>query len=142
MQMQFGPSQTLLSSLEVSRTGDLYLPADDSFIDTAADKGLLKEVLPVARMQVVVAVAKGNPKQIKSFEDLLRKDVRLVLASTEATAVGKLTREVLTPQNLWEKLAQTSQGSRMTQYWLRILIWNTSRCQNSQRLPPKSPSAY
>ncbi len=28
--VQYGPSQTLLSSLEVSRNGDLFLPADDS----------------------------------------------------------------------------------------------------------------
>ncbi len=35
VQVQFGPSQTLLSSLEVSGKGDLFLPADSSYVDMA-----------------------------------------------------------------------------------------------------------
>ena len=32
LQIQYGPSQTLLAGLEVSGAGDLYLPADDSYL--------------------------------------------------------------------------------------------------------------
>src|SRR5436190_7614375 len=32
VQPQYGGSQTLLANLEVGRSGDLYLPADDSYI--------------------------------------------------------------------------------------------------------------
>ena len=41
IQLQYGGSNTLLSQLEVSQTGDLYLAADDSYISLARDKGLL-----------------------------------------------------------------------------------------------------
>jgi molybdate transport system substrate-binding protein len=114
VQIQYGPSQTLLSSLEVSQTGDLYLPADDSYIQTALDKGLVGEVIPIARMHAVVAVPKGNPKKLSSFSDLLRSDVRLIQASAEATAIGNLTREVLTQSNLWSQLDQATEGYRTT----------------------------
>src|SRR5262245_57417731 len=40
VQLQFGGSQTLLANMEVSRRGDLYLPADDSYIQLARDKDL------------------------------------------------------------------------------------------------------
>ncbi len=72
VEVQYGASQTLLSSAEVSRTGDLYLPADDSYLALAREKQLVEEIIPLARMQSVVAVAKGNPKGIASLDDLLR----------------------------------------------------------------------
>ena len=37
--IQYGPSQTLLSQLEIAKTGDLYLPADDSFLKVGREKG-------------------------------------------------------------------------------------------------------
>ncbi len=38
VQVQFGPSQTLLTSLEVSGKGDLFLPADSSYVEMAKEK--------------------------------------------------------------------------------------------------------
>ncbi|MEO8270731.1 MAG: molybdate ABC transporter substrate-binding protein [Aureliella sp.] len=114
VQVQYGPSQTLLSSLEVSHSGDLFLPADDSFLKIASDKQLVTEVLPIATMHAVVVVPKGNPKKIARFEDLLRDDVRLVQASPDGAAIGKLTREVLSRNNLWSQLDAATDGYRTT----------------------------
>jgi molybdate transport system substrate-binding protein len=114
VQIQYGPSQTLLSSLEVSGSGDLYLPADDSYLMVASSGELVDEILPIARMQAVVAVAKGNPKQIRSFDDLLRDDVRLVQANPDAAAIGKVTRDVLQAAELWSKLDAATEGNRTT----------------------------
>jgi ABC-type molybdate transport system substrate-binding protein len=105
LQIQYGPSQTLLASAEVSATGDLYLPADDSYIEAARKKGMAREVFPLATMQAVVAVKKGNPEQIAKWEDLLRADVRVAQASTEASAIGKLTHETLAADRRWDPLA-------------------------------------
>ncbi|SFH69813.1 molybdate ABC transporter substrate-binding protein [Planctomicrobium piriforme] len=107
---QFGPSQTLLSSIEVSGTGDLYLPADDSYLELAREKGLVDEVTPLARMQVVVAVREGNPLKIATLADLLRADVRLTQANPDLAAVGKLTRDALTPLGKWDELNQQTDG--------------------------------
>lgn len=114
VQVQYGGSQTLLASLEVSGTGDLYLPADDSYIDIARQRKLIEEVLPIATMRAVLVVAKGNPKKILTYDDLLRDDVRLVQANPEATAIGKTTREHLTRSGLWEKLNQATKTYRGT----------------------------
>lgn len=114
VQVQYGPSQTLLSSLEVSRSGDLFLPADDSYLKIASDKQLIAEVLPIATMHAVVVVRKGNPKQITRFEDLLRDDVRLVQASPDGAAIGKMTREVLSRSDLWTQLDASTEGYRTT----------------------------
>jgi molybdate transport system substrate-binding protein len=112
--VQYGASQTLLSQLEVTGTGDLYLPADDSYLAMAREKNLVTEILPVARMRVVAAVAKGNPKQVESIEDLFRSDVRVVQAAPDATAIGKVTRQTLMKTGDWEKLDKATAAYRGT----------------------------
>jgi len=104
LQIQYGASQTLLATLEVAKTGDLYLPADDSYLTIAKKKGLIAEEFQLAQMQAVVAVAKGNPKRIEKLADLLREDVRLAQANPDAAAIGKLTRQTLTKTGDWDKL--------------------------------------
>ncbi len=114
VQVQYGPSQTLLATLEVTNTGDLFLPADDSFLKMAKEKELVSEVLPLATMNAVVAVPKGNPKRIGSLADLLQADLQFVQASAEAAAIGKLTREVLSRQGSWNSLDQATDAYRTT----------------------------
>jgi molybdenum ABC transporter molybdate-binding protein len=104
LQIQYGPSQTLLESIKLSGTGDLYLPADDSYLALAREKQLVADEFPLATMQPVVAVAKGNPKGIKGLKDLLREDVRLAQASPDGAAIGKLTRQTLTASGQWDQL--------------------------------------
>jgi molybdenum ABC transporter molybdate-binding protein len=104
IQLQYGGSQTLLANVETSRRGDLYLPADDSYLQIARGKGLVDEVLPLAHMTAVVAVRKGNPKDLHSVDDLLRPGVRLAQANPDAAAIGKLTREALRNSGRWDAL--------------------------------------
>jgi molybdate transport system substrate-binding protein len=100
----FGSSQSLLAQLEISKRGDLYLPADDSFLAIAKDKKLVDEVMPIASMGIGLAVKRGNPKQINQLTDLLRDDVRLVLADPDAAGVSKLARSVLEKLGQWDAI--------------------------------------
>jgi len=61
--LQFGGSQTLLANVEVSKLGDLFIPADDSYTELAQQKKLIETSIPLAVMKPVLAVAKGNPKR-------------------------------------------------------------------------------
>ena len=114
IQIQYGASQTLLSSIEVSGTGDVYLPADDSFIELGTNKGLISEVFPLATMNGAVAVRRGNPKNVKAFSDLLRPEIRLVQASKEASAIGKKTKSALSELKLWTPLEAATIAFRTT----------------------------
>jgi molybdate transport system substrate-binding protein len=93
IRLQFGASQTLLSNLQVTRTGDLYLPADDSYLTLTAEKKLTSTVVPLATQRPVLAVANGNPKRITALTDLpLHK---LALSNPDAAAIGHLLRKHL-----------------------------------------------
>lgn len=103
VQLDYGPSQTLLSRIETAKQGDLFIPADDSYLTAANDKGLVDEVLPVARMRPVLAVKKGNAKGIKSVDDLGRDGVKVSVAEPGA-AIHKMVQQSLTKTGDWAKL--------------------------------------
>lgn len=104
VQVQYGGSGTLLSNLQISPKGDLYLAADQSYIDIANEKGLTAESIPIAELTPVIAVKKGNPKNIASIHDLLRDDVKVALANPDAASVGKVTKELLENAGVWAQL--------------------------------------
>jgi len=114
VQIQYGGSQTLLAQLEVAGRGDLYIPGDDSYLTAARNKNLIAETLPLAAMRPVVAVAKGNPKQVLGADDLLRGDVKVSLANPDAAAVGAAARERLGKSGHWQPLAKKAAVSRTT----------------------------
>lgn len=112
--IQYGTSQSLLSQIEVSGTGDLYLPADDSFLKMGREKKLIAETLEIAAMTCGIVVSKGNPKGIDELSDLFATDVRLVQANPDAAAVAKLTKQITTATGLWDQLDKATAAYRTT----------------------------
>lgn len=101
IRLQYGGSGSLLSSLAVSPEGDVFIPADDSYLAHAASNGWVQLSRPVASMNPVLAVAKGNPRQLRTLEDLLKPGLRLALANPDVAAVGKVTRDRLQTLGHW-----------------------------------------
>jgi len=102
--LQYGGSNTLLSQLQVSKTGDLYLAADDSYIKMARQKGLAAEVIPLAVMRPVVALRKDSKIEIGSMEDLLTPTRRIACGNPDAAAIGRVVRRLLTKTGHWDAL--------------------------------------
>ena len=114
VEFNFGASQTLLANLAVSPRGDLYLPGDQSYIGLARSKGLVDEAVPVAQMQAVLAVRKGNPKAVHGIADLSRPGLGLSQANPEAAAIGKLVQEALEQSGQWASVKLHTTVSRTT----------------------------
>jgi molybdate transport system substrate-binding protein len=106
VRLVYGGSNTLVSQIEVSQRGDLFVAADESYTELARSKNLIKEVLPVAAMRPVIVVAQGNPKQIKRLDDLVRDDVRLALGNPDQAAIGKVSKQLLEAAGLWPQVEE------------------------------------
>ena len=104
IQLHYGGSQTLLANIETSKQGDIFLPADESYIQLAREKQLIAETFPLAQVSPVICVQKGNPRGIRSLEDLWQKKVKIAQANAEATAIGKLTRDFFIKTGKWDAL--------------------------------------
>ena len=102
--LRVGPSQTILTNLLIGKGGDLFLPADDSFIDLARKKDAIAEVLPLARLTAVAITRPGYTGTIHSWADFVDRGHTLGIAHTGSTAIGKLLRHRLTELGLWESV--------------------------------------
>lgn len=103
IELRVGASQTLLAQLDLTKTGDIYLPADDSFIALARKKDLIRETMPLAKMSAVI-VANPKARPIVAWADFINPEIELVLGNPDSTAIGKLTRQQLAKKKLWAQV--------------------------------------
>lgn len=105
VELSSGGSHTLLANIAITKRGDLYLPADDSYLALAREKNLIGETFPVTEQSVVLAVPKGNPKRLRTLGDLGAPSIRLSQANPETAAIGKLLRSAMETDGFWLTLS-------------------------------------
>ncbi len=98
----YGGSGTLLSQIELSKKGDIYLPASADYIIKARNKQL---IFPDSTQQVcylvpAIITPKGNPKSIKTLEDLSKKGIKVAIGNPETVCLGLYAIELLEKNNL------------------------------------------
>ncbi len=106
VQLQYGGTGTLLSQLQVAKKGDLFIAADDGSLADARKLDLIREVLPLAVQHPVIVVKKGNPKSIRSLDDLLKAENKVALPNPEAASIGKVSKHILGAR--WDALAKAA----------------------------------
>jgi len=104
VQLQFGGSGTLLSNIKVSGAGDVFLAADNSYLESAQKDNLIDEVMPAVRLTPVLVVPKGNPKEVISLDDLTREGLRVCLANPDTASIGRVGQSLLQSRGLWSKV--------------------------------------
>ncbi len=104
VEVQFGGSGTLLANLSLGN-GDLYLAADEGYIDLAARRGWIDQRVAVAWITPGMIVQKGNPRGIVCTRDLVdQPGLRIALATPDAASIGQTTRKVLRQCGIWEQV--------------------------------------
>jgi len=100
-----GGSKDLYNSLKQSQTGDLYLPGSSSYRDKNLQDGLLTDYALIGYNQAALMVKKGNPQGVQpSLEELLRKDLSVVLCNPESGSIGRETKKILTENQLYDQI--------------------------------------
>ncbi len=95
VRLSYAGSQTLASQLLQGAKADVFASADVEHMTAVEDAGLIDGTPQVfAHNRLEIAVAKGNPKNIRGLRDLSRKDLVVVLADPSVPA-GKYAQEVL-----------------------------------------------
>lgn len=101
-----GGSEDLYQSARKSRQGDLYLPGEPIFRIKHQPEGLLGEYKVLGFNQMAMMVKKSNPKKVKpELKELLRKDLVVVLGSSESGSVGVEAQRTLKQAGLYDKVA-------------------------------------
>lgn len=108
-----GNSGSLQVQIRNAHKGDVYIPADITFVQQLRDEGVAKEAISIAKFTLVLAVQPGNPKGITSLDDLLKEDINYGVA-TDPAAVGKKTKKLLTASGDWERIRDGAKVRKTT----------------------------
>ncbi len=100
VQYTYGGAGTLVSQMNLSRKGDVFMPGSTVEFQTAKDQGLVTTNQLVAYHVPVIAVQKGNPKNITSLKDFARPGLKIALGDVNATAIGKAGAKMFNKLNI------------------------------------------
>ena len=91
----YAGTQTLTAQLQQGAPGDIFASADPSHMATLEGAGLVSGASRIfAHNRLEIAVAKGNPKGIRTLADLSRSGLVVVLADPSVPA-GKYAQQAL-----------------------------------------------
>jgi len=106
--VNYGGGGEVLNQMSLSRSGDIYIAPEQGFMQTAADKQVIdaETIETIAYMIPVIAVPKGNAKNILSLQDLTRWGLRVGITRPETTLLGRYTPEIFQKAGLVEEIGQ------------------------------------
>lgn len=88
----------LVGQINSGQRPDAYFACDTSYMVQVQPK--FRSPLTVAETDMVIIVEKGNPKNIKTVYDLANEDLRIGLSHHEQSALGALTKKLLSSLEL------------------------------------------
>ncbi|WP_020469915.1 molybdate ABC transporter substrate-binding protein [Zavarzinella formosa] len=106
VELRFGPSEQLLNTLKLTKQGDLFLPADDSYVNQAREANLTEQRYDLAQMNGVAIFRKDYPKAAAdiTWDDVFKPATKIGQANPDITAIGKLTRDHLSKSDRWKQI--------------------------------------
>jgi molybdate transport system substrate-binding protein len=135
----YAGSEVLLSKIKLIHRGDLYMPGDKHYVEQAAQADMILSTASVCYWVPTILVQKGNPKEIRSLNDLLKPGIKLGLGDSEACAIGRTSKKILEKNNIaWEDVQENLvfQSLTVNELGLQIqakaldavIVWQSTRC--------------
>jgi molybdate transport system substrate-binding protein len=106
----YGGSGHIFGQLLTSKRGDIFIPGAEYYTKRGIEEGLLCGNLTrnVTYHIPVILVQEGNPENITSLEDLARPGIKMALGSVEECAIGRLSKNMLEKQGLYEEIKENN----------------------------------
>jgi molybdate transport system substrate-binding protein len=100
--LTYGGSGAVLSQMELSKTGDLYIPGSPDYLVKSNAKNITNPATAqiVAYLVPAICVQHGNPKNIQSLADLARPGITVGIGNPDTVCVGLYAIEILESNHL------------------------------------------
>jgi len=85
---QIEKGSLVIGNLKITLTPDVYT-AGERGIEDLKKKGWFDETTPYAKNRLAIMVYKGNPKNIRSLEDLGRPEIRVSMQNPQSGGIGR-----------------------------------------------------
>lgn len=105
-------SEDFLPLVKAGQKGDI-LVTHDPYLDYVRDANSLFDYVHVGFVAPVLAVQKGNPKGLRSIEDLTQPGLKVALSNPEYSTCGEMVFALLEKKGIKEKVLKNV-GNRLT----------------------------
>ena len=110
-----GGSEDLLPLVKVGRKGDIVV-THDPYLDYVRDANALEDHVQVGFVAPVLAVQKGNPKGIKSVDDLSRPGLKVALTDPNYSTCGEMVFPLLDKKGIKEAVMKNVENRLARQH--------------------------
>jgi len=90
----------LISQMNLTKKGDVFIPGSTVEYSVAHEQGLVGAPQLIGYHVPVIAVQKGNPKNIRTIQDFAQPGLKVALGDTAATAIGKAGTKIFKKYNI------------------------------------------
>jgi len=106
VEINYGGGGEVLNQMILSRSGDVYIAPEQRFMEMALNKQAIEPetIKNIAYMVPVIAVKKGNPKNLASLDDLAKPGISVAVTRVETTLLGKYAPEIFEKAGLAEAI--------------------------------------
>jgi molybdenum ABC transporter molybdate-binding protein len=105
--LSFGQSEDLLPQVKLKANGDAFL-SHDPYMRYAEDAGSLTRFVVVGYVMPVLVVAPGNPKGLKTLDDLAQSGLKVGLPNPEYSTCGQIMAEVFEQRGIKAKVMENA----------------------------------
>ncbi len=111
-------SEDFLPQVKTKSVGDI-LVTHDPYLDYTKKAGALADSVQVGFVAPVLVVAKGNPKGIRSLEDLARPGIKVALSDPKYSTCGEMVARLLKKKGIYDAVMKNV-GNRLTKGHSRL----------------------
>ena len=149
----YGGSGQLLTKIEASSQGDLFIPGAVFYIEKLQQQGKVRSSRPLVRHTPVIGVNPKATDRVSRFEDLAKPGIRLAIGDPKAMAFGRTALSILDESGQKEAILKNVKvyGATVKQLALYVaqgvvdaaIIGRSDACQNAGKIIMVSiPEAY
>ena len=103
--MVYAGCGTLVGKMQTGDKGlpDLFMTCDATYLDMAQSKmgNPFGPDLRISSTRIVMLVAKGNPKNLRTLADLAQRGLRVGVTEPKASTLGKLAEDLIRDTGQW-----------------------------------------
>lgn len=104
--LNFGGSGSMLSQIELSKSGDLYIPGSQDYIVKAERQDVIDvdSIVKIAYLIPVISVQHSNPENIQTLDDLARSGLEIGIGNPQSVCLGLYAIEIFEYNGLLEDI--------------------------------------
>jgi len=110
-----GGSEDHLPHVKLHEKGDLYV-THDPYLDYTRDANALEDHVHVGFVAPVLVVQEGNPKGIKSIEDLTKPELEVALTDPEFSTAGEMVFALLEKKGIKDEVLKNVENRLTRQH--------------------------